>query len=367
MIERNNRISMHFRRMICLFFCIFALGAWTGCGADGSEQGGFGNSAQTPYPTGITKEQADSMSQKEKFEQTIMRIGDLEVKYGELILFMQSTKEEVQTVFGEEIWNYSLDSDGTTYAELLKRELLERFVSVKLVCAQAERLGVSLTEDEKMDVAEYTDNYMANFTPDMAEYYGISEEAVRSVYSDNLMATKVYESLTLNIDTDVSDEEARHMKIGYLYLADYKQTEEGKNVSLTSEEKAALEERASSLAEEAKTISDFYAFARKNTERIDEVERTVGRGEWNETLEKVAFSMQEGQTSGAIKAEDGYYILYLADYMDEVATDQAKVDIITARQEKVFRENLEQWKKTTPIWVDPVLWEGIDITGEKCE
>ena len=47
----------------------------------------------TPYPTGITQKAADEMDQEERFAQTLLRIGNLEVSYGEVVLYMQSTKE----------------------------------------------------------------------------------------------------------------------------------------------------------------------------------------------------------------------------------------------------------------------------------
>ena len=53
--------------------------------------------------------------------------------------------------------------------------------------------------------------------------------------------------------------------------------------------------------------------------------------------------------------------------MDEDATDQAKTAIITKRQENAFSDSYSAWEKETSVWVDTVLWNAIDITGEKCE
>ena len=150
------------------------------------------------------------MDQEERFAQTLLRIGNLEVSYGEVVLYMQSTKEEVETLYGKEVWDYVLDDEGTSYAQMLKEKLLKQITYTKLVCSQADRLGIALTEDERMNVDEYTDNYLANFSRNELEYYGITRDLVWGIYADNLLATKIYESLTLNINTDVSDEEARH-------------------------------------------------------------------------------------------------------------------------------------------------------------
>lgn len=323
--------------------------------------------SSTPYPTGITQEKSDKMNQQERFSQVIMTVGDLDINYGEVVLYMQSTKEEVETLYGREVWNYVLDEEGTTYAQMLKTELLKQITYTKIVCAQADSLGIALTEDDKMDVDEYTDNYLSKFTSDELAYYGITREMVEGIYSDNLLAIKIYESLTLNVDTDISNEEARHPVLWYLFIAKYKIAEDGSHTALGEEELLKVRERAERLAEKARTAEDFYAFAKENTDDTDEIEIIVGHGEMFEELEKIAFNLLEGQTSGLIEMQDGYFILHCHSYIDEDATEQAKVDIILERQDKAFSNSYSIWEAETPVWVDQVLWNEIDLTGEKCE
>lgn len=324
-------------------------------------------STPTPYPTGITEDEMEEMNQEERFSQVLLRIGDLEIGYGEVVLYMQSTKEEVETLYGKEIWDYVLDDEGTTYAQMLKNELLKQIIYTKIVCAQADSLGISLTEDEQMNVDEYTDNYLANFSNDELAYYGISRELVWGIYADNLLATKIYESLTLNINTDVSDEEARHPVLWYLFIAKYALAEDGTHVALDEEGLEGVRERAQELAQKAKESVDFYTFARENTDDTDEIEIVIGRGEMYEELEKIAFGLQQGETSGLIETADGYFILHCAEYMDEDATDMAKTKIILERQERAFSDSYAVWEAQTNVWVDTVLWDAIDMTGEKCE
>lgn len=339
----------------------------SGCSKLDPDEGNVTEATPTPYPTGITEDAVEEMNQEERFAQVLLRIGDLEISYGEVVLYMQSTKEKVETLYGKEVWDYVLDDAGTTYAEKLKEELLKQITYTKIVCAQAESLGISLTEDERMNVDEYTDNYLANFSNEEMAYYGITRELVWGIYADNLLATKIYESLTLNVDMDVSDEEARHPVLWYLFVAKYALAEDGTHVALDEEGLERVRERAEELAGEAKETDDFYGFARENTDDTDEVEIIIGRGEMYEELEKIAFGLQEGETSGLIETEDGYFVLHCANYMDEDATDQAKVDIILDRQEHAFSNSYTVWEAETPVWVDTVLWNEIDITGEKCE
>ncbi len=321
----------------------------------------------TPYPTGLTTKEVDGLTRNDRFDQVLMRVGDLEVSYGEVVLYMQSTKEEVETLYGREVWSYKLDKEGTTYAQMLKDELKKQMVYTKVVCAQAQSIGISLTEDEKMNVDELADNYLSNFSSQDMEYYGITRDRVWGIYADNLLATKIYESLTLNIDTDVSDEEARHPVLWYIFIAKYGLEADGTRTFLDEDELKRVRERAELLAQEAVLAEDFYGFARANTDDTDEIEIIPGRGEMYEALEKIAFGLKEGETSGLIELDDGYFILHCASYMDEEATDEEKVEIILERQKNAFSQSYAVWEAETEVWIDQVLWDKIDLTGEKCE
>lgn len=218
-----------------------------------------------------------------------------------------------------------------------------------------------------MNVSEYTATYLAKFTQTELDYYGITREQVESIYRDNLLATKIYESLTLNVDTEVSDEEARQVVLYYLFVAKYGLDEDGTHTMLSEEELLEVRERAELLAAEAKRTEDFYTFAKNNTDDTDEIELMAGRGEMLEELERVAFGLQEGEVSGLVETEDGYFLLYCKTYQDEEATEQAKEAIILERQENAFAEGYALWEAETEVWVDQELWDSIDLTGEKCE
>lgn len=353
--------------LICMAAGFFTLLGFAGCQKLTPDIETKEEPTPTPYPTGVTAGEVEGMNQEERFSQVLLRIGNLEISYGEAVLYMQSTKEEVETLYGKEVWDYVLDEEGTTYAQMLKRELLKQITYTKIVCAQADSLGISLTEDERMNVDEYTDDYLSNFSSNERDYYGISRDLVWGIYADNLLATKIYESLTLNVDTDVSDEEARHPVLWYIFIAKYALAEDGTHVALDEEGLQNVRERAERVAGEAKEAIDFYGFARENTDDTDEIEIIIGRGEMYEELEKIAFGLKEGETSGLVETEDGYFILHCASYMDEDATDLAKTKIILERQEHVFSDNYAVWEAETQVWVDMALWDAIDMTGEKCE
>lgn len=297
---------------------------------------------------------------KDLSNEIVLTVGEVEVSYEEILLYLQSNKEQYESLYGKDIWNYKIDEDDNTFESLFKENLLKDIEYVKIVCAQAKGLNISLTEDELLDVDEQTADFFSNLSEEQLSYYNIDSEVVKKIYTENMLANKVYESLTLSVDTEVSDEEARQVKLQYFLIKNYSQGENGNPVSYTEEEKEAAKKKAEELWENSLTVEDFGAFARDNTE-ADEIEITAGKGELDAELEKVAFSMKQGDISEVVETKEGYYVLYCVSELDREATDEAKEALITKRQEEAFDSKYEEWSKNTEIKLNEDIWKSITL------
>lgn len=333
--------------LFCLIF------AWMLC-CSGCSKGEKGEGDITPT---LSEEQTKPQ------DMVIMTVGNQKLTYAELMLYLRSRKQEVEALYGEDIWDYQLDAEKTTYETMLKEQMLEDLIYVKLVCAQAPILGITLTEDELLDIDEYTTSFLAEFTEQDMQYYGFDKETVKRIYKDNLLANKIYESLTLNVDTEVSDEEARQMQFWYILIAKYGYDEEGNRFEYTEEQLEEAAKRAEDTYEKAKEAEDFYALAKEASDDND-IEIIVGHGEMAEELEKAAFSLKQGELSPVVENETGYFMFYCVSDLEEEATNAKKEEIIKQRQEKVFDESYKTWEEETKVTIDEELWGRITLKGK---
>ena len=82
---------------------------------------------------GVSATPTQSVGKNGWQEGSVVRIGDMQVDYREAMLYLQSTKEEYEAMYGKEIWQYELAEDGSTLGEWVKEQTLEQIIYMKMV------------------------------------------------------------------------------------------------------------------------------------------------------------------------------------------------------------------------------------------
>lgn len=332
--------------LLTLFFILCV----TGC----KEKNG-GNSEQTVIDTLIDTEGAEYNK-----DTIVLTVGGNKATYNEILLYFRSYKQKIEMLYGPDIWDYKLDEEGTTYADKLKDQILEEIKYIKIVCAQADDLDISLAEDEKMNVKEYTADYIANFTDSDLKYYEFTEETVKKIYEENLLANIIYERITLNVDTDIDEKEAKHIVLMYILIAKNTFDADGNMVFYSDEELDELKLFAEEIHQRTET-EDFYTLAKEYSSDDDEIEITVCRGDMLPEFEEEVFGLKEGEVSNIIENDIGYFIFYCKSENDEAATESAKEKIITDRQNSAFYESFSVWENDTKVTLNEQVWDKINF------
>lgn len=299
----------------------------------------------------------------------VMRIGTSEVSYREANIYLMSMREEVEALYGSDIWDYVFTRDELTYSELMKNQLLEKIEYIKLVCYMADEFGVSLEADDILNVNDYTQKYMANVTEETAKKYGITEDLIRGIYQDNVLAQKIYETITLNADTSYTEEDYLTADFQYLYISRFYEDSEGNQITIEGDEYDALAEKAEELQKQAVSDQaaalaeedgsyDFYDFAKDNSDATS-VEMTAKRADLPEASREAAFALTDGQISSVVTEDDGFYIFYCVSSYDEDASQEAEEELINAQAEEYFDGLYEKWKENVDIEVNEDLWNAM--------
>lgn len=308
------------------------------------------------------KENVEEQEKKTVWQEgSMLRIGDHQVDYREGMVYLDAVKEDYEKYYGSDIWKYAVDSHGNTMGEVIKKQTLEQIIYVKVVCQKADEMGIVLSEDELRLVDEQTAAYMEKIKDSELLLHGVNADIVRRIYSDNMLAKKTYEVITLNVDTKVSNEEATQRRYYSIAIRNFKIDALGTRVSYEGTELEELKARMEALRQQALETEDFYKLAEANTEDSGMLQITGGRGDFPEAYEEQILSLKAGQVSEWMETTDFYYMYYCVTEYDVDATYAKKEAIIAGRQEKEFQTRYQQWRGITHVEVNEPVWDALDF------
>lgn len=284
----------------------------------------------------------------------MMMVGDSRVYYNEAVIYLKSAMDNYENKYSEDIWDVDIYGDGRTFAQLLKDEIVKQISELKIIEDQAEKQGIILSEEEQTRARTYAKEHYAGLAVKDIDQYFITEELLKNVYEDNLLANKMFETTTINVDNDVPDETAKQITINHILINNHE--------DLTAEERQQAFNKVQDIWEQAKETEDFKTLAEANSES-KVIEYTFGRGggpeEYSDSFEQAAFTLKTGEVSEIISTEYGWHILYCVSDFNEDATIQVKEGIIEERRNEMFAQLYSEWSSEYDVVVNNEAWNSI--------
>lgn len=294
----------------------------------------------------------------------IALVGDTRVYYNEAMVYLKSAQENYEVDYGKGIWDVDIFGNGKTFGEYIKEEVIKQITQLKVISDKAAQLGITLTEEEKADAASYAAEHFAGLSDADIDRYLVTQELLEQIYSENILAEKVFETLTIDVDTNVSDLTARQITVQHILVYGTELNDEGSRVPLTLEQREIAYAKINTLLEKARSGEDFYTLAEANSE-AEVIEYTFGRGgapeEYSQAFEQASFNLKTGEISGLITTEYGWHIIYCVSDFNEDATTQVKEAIIEERRTKLFADLYQQWSANYDVVINSDAWDAISL------
>ncbi len=318
------------------------------------------------YKVQVKKEEQEDTKEPENAGELMAIIGETHVYYNEAMVYLKSIQENYEAEYGTDIWAADILGNGKTFEIMVKDEVINQITELKIITAEAEKQGIALTEEELAEAKNYAKEHYDGLTDKDKQRYLITEELLQQVYADNLLANKMFEKLTINVDTNVSDEDAKQITIQDILVYSVDVDEEGNKVAMPIEDKEEAHDKVMSLLEQAKETEDFYALAEANSE-AEVIEYTFGKGEapkdYSAAFEQAAFSLKTGQVSSIISTDYGWHIIYCVSDFNQDATIQVKEGIIDQRRNEMFSQLYKDWSSEYETVINNEAWRAISFTN----
>lgn len=328
-----------FRAMLVL---ALSLGILTACGA--------GNGARVVFTTGFGKNE-------------VFRIDSVSCTTSELMVYLTTTQNQYESVYGPEVWNVSLD--GVTLEENVKETVLAKMAQVKTMYLLAREKEITLDEAETGKVEQAASAYFDSLSDKEKELMRVDLDTILRLYTEYALADKVYDYIIQDVNPEISDDEARTITVQHILFRVYTADDAGSRVDYNEEQKRAVYEKACEIREQAASgEQDFVDLASKYS-ADSTITYSFGKGEMDAVFEEAAFQLETGEVSQVIETDAGYHIIKCISTFDREQTDLNKQEIVEQRQREVFGEEYDTFVETLVRQLNTKLWGEISLIHDE--
>ncbi|MBP3700578.1 MAG: hypothetical protein J6I64_01685, partial [Lachnospiraceae bacterium] len=259
-----------------------------------------------------------------------------------------------------DIWNMEITT-GVTMKNSVQESVMSMIRQIYVLKDQAEALGVSLSEEDKVKIEETVDSVLADSADELVAAYNLDRQRMIEIYTNNAIANLVWEVLVADVDTNIPDEEVRCVGASYVLVTEpdlEAEAEEGEEVDARPAKAKAQEiydavKGGATLADAAKELSLTPT----------ETAYFVGDKYEENTLGYKAIGMAEGAVEiFELEEGKGWYVMVLDTLMDEDATENKRQTVISERQAEMFKTKYAELQEASPEFkVDEKVWKNVSM------
>ncbi|RHR09189.1 peptidylprolyl isomerase [Clostridium sp. AF20-17LB] len=280
-------------------------------------------------------------------KETLLSGRKSEREYGkaETMVIVTTERLRYEELYTDKIWDVAVDESGTTFEETLVNQIHDFLKELKTMSRMADEENITLSGKERELVKQAAAQYMENLK-NAGDSFEITRDVAESLYEDYWKAEKLVETLTENVNLEVSDSEAKVITVDEIVLSDKDQADE-------------------TLKKVRTEGTDFMTVAKEVSED-QEIEKKISRGMRSEEYEQAAYALASGEISDVIGADGKYYILRCVSDYDEAATKIRKEEMVREKKNEAFYETYSEYAAKVHLAKDDSLWKNLSITdGEK--
>lgn len=269
---------------------------------------------------------------------SVFQINDYKCSLKLAKLYLCNYRNLYGSAYGMDLWQYDFGEESLEqYVKDVTIQELSRIACMDLL---AEEQEMRLTDAESDLAKKAAKEYFASLSDAEKSYMDVHESDIQEAYASYALAEKLYRTMTEGIDEEVSDDEARVIRVQQIYVTD-----------------AGI---AKEVQKKLKDGEDFAAVAGTYNEK-SKIETTVARGDYPQNVENIAFNLDNDTCSEMIETEDGFYFIKCLNKLEEQLTEENKSNIRIKREKEQFEDAYQSFVDSAAFEMNDSLWKEITL------
>ena len=307
-----------------------------------------------------------TMTQEEASTTKVMVIGDYDIYMDELLVYA------IQAMVTNNGTLASVKANPDTY----KEQTLSLIRTTKIL------YDVTQHDDSDMETTNNTINNFLKSMPDgLLEKYGISEDVVRKVFTEQTYVSKFENDIkndmgkTIQDDVEEKVKDYNFMVFDYILFPTVETTEDdtpatntdGSYKYVDDAAKQKAKENAEALLKELEAGGDAETLATKYGVSNYYFERTGYVGSFTDSINKAVENMKAGDCSGVLEEKLGYAVIHMKSDHDEELLKNYAYAVASDTVDDQFDKLEEQWLSTIEVDTEKdmegTVWADYDLSG----
>lgn len=312
-----------------------------------------------------------TMTQEEASTTKVMVIGDYDIYMDELLVYA------IQAMVTNNGTLASVKANPDTY----KEQTLSLIRTTKILYDVTQHNDVML-DDSDMETTNNTINNFLKSMPDgLLEKYGISEDVVRKVFTEQTYVSKFENDIkndmgkTIQDDVEEKVKDYNFMVFDYILFPTVETTEDdtpatntdGSYKYVDDAAKQKAKENAEALLKELEAGGDAETLATKYGVSNYYFERTGYVGSFTDSINKAVENMKAGDCSGVLEEKLGYAVIHMKSDHDEELLKNYAYAVASDTVDDQFDKLEEQWLSTIEVDTEKdmegTVWADYDLSG----
>ncbi len=273
-------------------------------------------------------------------DEAVIRGGDVYITSAQVRVLLEAVRTGYENALTSDIWTMELANlPFKAHVDNMVLDMAARLVLVNML---ADDKHIALNDSELADCTARADTFYDEHSEDISY---IKKDELEKLFVMMVLSDKVYDELTRSVDTQVSVDEARVIRIQYIY------SDKSGNAA-----SAAKVEKLEKALEEFQAGEDFAALVSKYSDSQDYTAQ-IGRGELEKSFEDAAFNLDAGQISDIVSCTNGWYLIYCIDDNVTGKAESQTESIIQRRRNEQFEKYLGDFSDGVELILDDRQWE----------
>lgn len=270
---------------------------------------------------------------------SVFSVNGSKIELPEAMIYVCNYKNLYGSEYGMNLWE--CEFDGESLEDYVKDMAIAELARIACMDLLAKEREMELSEEEQEAVLSLSKEYYASLSEAEIAFMGIKESDVVLAYEHYALAMKLYKTLTTGVEREVSDDEARVIRMQQIVVSQ--------------------KENADIVAAKLVEGDDFSTVAGSYNE-ADVLERVVARGELPKEVEEVAFELDNGSVSDMIAVDTGFYFVRCINKFEEELTEENKEIIRAQREKQQFEDAYNTFVGQAVFISNEKVWDAVTLT-----